>query len=168
MLNLLTSNLITQRDKQEACLKTRTVKTYLFTTHPFMMNSKFYCPLLVRSRLFSLLTYVKLCNQHSFHNIFFDKIKMSGNLIIYFCYSWKKNTLFWAWPILTLCLCKVSPKMAIFRAFTNFFQNYWIAIKVISINWITYFIGNQQKNPKWMWSWGKIWAAKLGPMLWKN
>ena len=91
MLNLLTSNLITQRDKQEDCLKTRIVKTYLFTTHPFMMNSKFYCPLLVRSRLFSLLTYVKLCNQHSFHNIFFDKIKMSGNLIINFCYSWKKN-----------------------------------------------------------------------------
>ena len=35
------------------------------------------------------------------------------------------------------------------------------------MNPLTYFIGKQQKKPKWVWSWGKIWA-KLGPMLTKK
>ena len=43
----------------------------------------------------------------------------------------------------------------------SFFQNYWIAIKIL--NPLTYFIGNQKKKKKMVWSWGKIWA-KLCPL----
>ena len=32
------------------------------------------------------------------------------------------------------------------------------------MNSLTYLFGNQQKNSKWAWSWGKIWD-KLGPIL---
>ena len=34
---------------------------------------------------------------------------------------------------MTSFLRKLGPKMIIFRGFTEFFQNYWIAIKVINI-----------------------------------
>ena len=43
------------------------------------------------------------------------------------------------------------------KVLAHFFQNYWIPVT-------TYFIGNQQKKTKWMWSLGKIWA-KLGQIL---
>ena len=59
MLNLLISNLVSQRGKQDDCIKTtRIVKIYLYTTTcPLTQNSKFYCPIFIRSRSFSSLAY---------------------------------------------------------------------------------------------------------------
>ena len=39
--------------------------------------------------------------------------------------------------MITPFLHKLGKKMVIFRGFTNFFQNYWIPIKVIQINKIS-------------------------------
>ena len=55
--------------------------------------------------------------------------------MICFFYYWKKYFLFWAWSIGPF-LYKLGQKIVIFRGFSNFFQNYWITIKIININWI--------------------------------
>ena len=53
-------------------------------------------------------------------------------LFLLFLQKKKYFFLFCVWPILTPFLCKLGPKITIFRGFTNFFfQNCWIAIKII-------------------------------------
>ena len=53
-----------------------------------------------------------------------------------FVISAKKCFSFCAWLMLTPYLCKLRPKMAVFRAFTHVFQHYYIE--------------NQQKRTKWV------------------
>ena len=36
------------------------------------------------------------------------------------------------------------------------------------MNSLKYFIGNQQKNSNWVWSWGKIWAKLIMPNVVKS
>ena len=93
-------------------------------------------------------------------------------LEVYFQYIWSVLkvyfTLVRVWPILTPFLCKMGPKRTVFWGFIIFFQNYWIAIKVININWmsLTYFIKTSKKTQS-----GCSLGAKFGPncpMLWKN
>ena len=68
-LNLLVSNLVSQRGKQDDCIKTtKIVKIYLYTTTwPLTQNTKFYRSIFIRSRSFSSLAYLKLCNHNIFH-----------------------------------------------------------------------------------------------------
>ena len=94
----------------------------------------------------------------------------------HFCKKKKKNLYGPYWPLFCVSWAQ---KWQFLEVLAKIFQNYWITIKVININWIPQHISletsKKKKNKKTkkatkknqVWSLGKIWA-KLGKMLWKE
>ena len=88
---------------------------------------------------------------------YFDKIKSFWKLMICFCYFCQKKCFsFRVWPIMTPFCANWSHKKTIFERFYQLFfrtngcnTSYWYLL-----NPLTYFIGNQPKKVKWVWTLG--------------